>query len=198
MGLTVSGKGKDFVPPPEGTYTAVCVQVIDLGTQYSEFYGKSTKKVLIGWELMGMRNEHDEPWLVHRRFTASLGTKAALRIALRAWRGREFTDAEIDAFNLRNIVGAPCMLNITHRKDGDSTYADISGVMALPAGMPKPTPTLPKIVFDIENWDDAVFKTFSDNLKKTIMSSDERKGGQRQDIGVTDSQLSSTGDDVPF
>lgn len=175
MGLVAADKGSTFKPAPAGTHLAICRQVIDLGHQFSQFYGKVQHKVLIAWELPEEHNEEGKPFMVFQRFTMSLSKNANLRAILEAWRGRAFTSEELKGFNLNNIVGKPCMLNIAHREEDGNTYTDVSTVMALPKGMKAPEPVHPAIVFDIEEFDQAVFDKFSDNLKKTIEASEERK-----------------------
>ena len=54
------------------------------------------------------------PRTISPRYTASLNVKSVLRRDLSAWRGRDFTQAELEEFNLRNIVGAPCLLQVIH------------------------------------------------------------------------------------
>jgi len=173
MGLIAKDNGSSFTPAPEGTHVAICCQVIDLGTQHSEFYNKDSHKVLVGWELPNEKMDSGEPFLVWKRYTLSLGDKATLRAHLEAWRGRKFTADELESFHLKNIVGKPCMLSIIHKTQDNRTFTEVSAVMALPKGTTVPASEHAEIMFDIDDWNDAVFEKFSDNLKKTIMSSPE-------------------------
>lgn len=179
MGLVATAEGGgDFTPAPAGTFVARCVQLVDLGTQYSEFYKKAKYKVMLGWELPTEINDEDDgkPFLVWKRYTMSLNEKAILCQHLEAWRGRKFTEAELAAFNLRNILGKPCMITTQHDdSSGKRTYCNVVSVTAMPKGMDCPPQVHPTILFDIGEWDDAVFETFGDNLKKTIMESPEAK-----------------------
>src|SRR5690554_5665654 len=115
MALVATDSGKTYPPAPAGTHLAICVQVIDIGTQYSRYYDKWSHKVLIGWELPDEQNEDGEPWLVWNRYTLSLHENSALRGHLQSWRGRSFTEEELKGFHLKNILDKPCMLTITHR-----------------------------------------------------------------------------------
>lgn len=198
MGLIASDSGGTFTPPPQGTHIAVCCQVIDLGTQFSKFYGKEQHKVMVGWELPEEKNDDGAPWLVWRRYTLSLGENATLRAHLESWRGRVFTQEELQGFDLSKIIGVGCMLNITHREDNGRTYGDVATVMALKRGTPTPKMTRSPVVFDVTKWDDRVFATFSEKLQKTIMESKEaRSRGSEQgpvQTGGGDLDLS----DIPF
>lgn len=191
MGLTVADKGGgDFTPAPEGTHVARCVQVIDLGTQTSTYYTNNdgsfqkTHKVLFGWELPSELNEEGEPFLVFNRYTASLSTKANLRQHLESWRGRQFTEDELAGFELRKVLDVPCLINISHRKDGKATYADVKAVMALPKGQQPPPRHHKLIEFDLDRYREPamqeVFATFSENLQKTIKSSAELSNAKAQ------------------
>lgn len=152
--LTASASsGGSFSPIPEGTYSAVCNMLVDLGMQRNETYNNVSRKVLIGWQLPDETIEIDgeeQPRTISQRYTLSLGDRSNLRADLAAWRGRDFTPEELKAFDLRNIVGAPCLINIIHKKNNGKKYANISSIMALPKGMPRPQMTGEPTVFDLD------------------------------------------------
>lgn len=159
MSLYVEEKTASSVPPlAEDTYPAVCYALVDLGDQYSQMYEKFTRKVVIGWEIVGETITIDGetvPRTFFNTYTASLSQKSLLRKDLISWRGRDFTVEELKGFNLRNIVGVPCMIQIVHRKnaDGSRVYANLASVTKIPKGFPKPEGTLEPIVYDIEESD---------------------------------------------
>lgn len=156
MSLVVNenGGGSGIPILPEGSYTAVCYMLVDLGLQKSEKYGNSQRKVLIGWELTDEYIEIDgkqQPRVFSQRYTASLNEKAGLRRDLAAWRGRDFTADELKAFDLHNIVGAPCFIQVIHREGTNGkTYANLASIMRLPKGMPTPQGTMEQVIFDID------------------------------------------------
>lgn len=168
MGRIITGNNKSFTPAPAGTHIAVCVQVIDLGLQHSEFYDKTSPKTLIGWELPGELDPEGKPFMVWKRYTSSTNKKATLRLHLEAWRGKAFSDEEVKGFDISTILGKACMVNVTHTDTDGNVYANVSAVMAMPKGTPAPKATAKPVAFFIDEWDDAVFQTFSENLKKTI------------------------------
>ena len=200
MSLIAKKSETSYEPAPQGTHMAICTQIIDLGTQYSSFYGKSAHKVLIGWELPSeLRGEDKIPVMVWKRYTVSLGKKAALRADLESWRSRQFTDEELGGFDLHTILGVPCMIGIVHKIEGDSTYANVSSVMAVPRGTAIPEQIGESIFFDIEDWDDRVFKTFSDNLQKTILGSEEVQARQTApENDESTAHEAPADDDIPF
>lgn len=156
MSLTVKEAAESsFEPIPEGTYSAVCHLLVDLGVQHNKAFDNSSRKVMLGWlipeETYVNKEGFTVPRAMYATYTASIGKKAKLRSLLASWRGRDFTADELEAFNLRNIVGAPCLMNIIHSdgKDG-KTYANIAGVMRLPKGMTPAKLSTDPIIFDLD------------------------------------------------
>ena len=155
MSLTVNGgSSTTYDPISEGTHLAVCSMLIDLGQQFSEKFGTSSRKVLIQWEVSDETIELDNgpvPRTISKRYTASLNEKANLRADLEAWRGRKFTPEELEGFDLRAIVGKSCLINITHSKgQNDKVYANVGAVMALPRGTTPAKLSEPPVIYDID------------------------------------------------
>ena len=165
MSLTISEKSKGpSVPMLEaGTYSAVCCELIDLGLQYNEAWKTSSRKVLVGWEVVGETvnvNGEAQPRIFSKTYTASLNEKAALRKDLNAWRGRPFNEEELKAFDLKTIVGVPCMLTIVHQQSQNGkTYANLASIGGIPKGFPKPGRTVEPTIYDIDENDPAVVDT---------------------------------------
>ncbi len=110
---------------PEGSYTARCIHVLNIGTQ-----GKFPT-VLIGWELPEVL-EDGKPILVFKGFMFSYSRYSSLRHFLENWRGRKFTDIELQEFGLENVLDTCCTLIV-------SRAGMITGVAKLPTGMiPQP------------------------------------------------------------
>lgn len=189
MGLIArdTGGGADFLPPPEGSFLARCVKLIDLGTQYSERWNKSNRTIMVSWELPTELMEggefHGKPYLVSKRYTLSLGEKANLRKDLESWRGKKFTVDELKGFDLEAVLGAPCMLSIVHNASEATgrTYANVSAVMAVPKGTAVPAQVTPSVLFNVEAWDQAVFDSLSAHVQETINASEEAQGMKRND-----------------
>ena len=174
MSLRAKSDGTPPEQAPVGTHVAVCVHLIDRGTQTSEFYKNSKPQILLGFELVNEKNAKGENFIIWRKFTNSMFETAGLRLMIERWRGKSFANQEeADAFDTRKLVGQPCLVNAVASKDGK--WTNIGGIMALPKGQPKPIATRKRVIFDIDEWDDAVFATFSDKHKATIMASPEAK-----------------------
>jgi hypothetical protein len=69
------------------------------------------------------------PFLVRKRFTASLHEKSNLHRDLKSWRGRAFTPQELAGFDIENVLGASCQLLISHTERDGTTFANVAAVM---------------------------------------------------------------------
>jgi len=167
--------GGDFPICPEGQNQAVCVQIIDLGTQHNVHYDKYQRKVLLGIELPTVLNKENDnkPFLIWNRYTLNLGEKANLRRDLETWRGQAFTEDELLGFDLKRVLGAPCYVSVVHNTKGDKTYANINSIIKLPKEIPAAKPHSSLIYFDLEEPDMGAWVTFSEHLQKTICASPE-------------------------
>jgi hypothetical protein len=177
MGLKATKQASNFEMTPAGAQVARCYRVIDLGTQTTEWQGQQKKahKVMLSWELLGDERMADgRPFSISKRYTVSTHEKSNMRKDFEAWRGRAFTPAEESTFEIRNVVGAYCLLNVTHNIGGDgNTYANVTSIMPVPKGLPKPAAVNANQVFDIDEPDMEMYESFSDKLKLTIASADE-------------------------
>jgi len=147
--------GSNIEPIEPGVYVGVCYGLIDLGTHENKVFGGEDHKLLIQWELPDCRGEFERdgqkvnlPRAISKRYTLSLSKKANLRKDLESWRGRKFTDDELQGFDVKAILGTSCQLQIAHQtgKDG-RTFANIVAIMALPKGTPRPNKTENPTVF---------------------------------------------------
>ena len=154
MGLISKGTGggTDFEPMPLGTHIARCVSVVDLGLQQDNFGIK--EKVYIAWEVPSVRVkwtkddvEHEGPAIIGSRYSNFIHPKSNLGEHLVNWRGRAFTEIELEGFDLFTILGVPCMISVTHNTKGDKTYANVSAAMGLPAGTVCPEAETPLLKY---------------------------------------------------
>lgn len=206
MSLTVSenGGGSNIPLLAEGSYAAVCYMLVDIGLQKSERYGNSSRKVMIGWEIADEFVEVDgerKPRVFTARYTASLNEKAILRRDLAAWRGKDFTEAELEEFNLRNIVGVPCLIQVIHKEGGNGkTYANLASIMKIPRGMQVPKATLDTVIYDIDENDPADVDKLPEWIANIVKSSESyQQRLQEADGGtVKMSDLEDADGELPF
>lgn len=163
MSLTISEKDTIYAPISEGLHEAICIGLYDLGVVYDDKFKKSSEKVIIQWELIDETYELDGKELrrtTSKTFTKSFNEKSNLRKTLKSWRGRDFTAAELDLFDLRNILGTPCQLQISHSVSGDKTYANIDSVVSFGRNKEKPVVENTPFAFDLdaESWEADLLK----------------------------------------
>jgi len=135
--------GGNFERCPTGAHLARCYRIVDLGTQKSEYMGqvKYLHKIMLGWEIHGMNDDgtpikmNDErPFAIFKNYTLSWSDKANLRLDLQSWRGKPFSQEEMRRFDLENVLGAWCMLNVIDRDGQDGkTYSNVAGVTPVPS-----------------------------------------------------------------
>lgn len=183
MSLILSAKDENqFQPCPAGSHHATCIRIIDLGTQKTEFQNevKLQHKILIQWEIdpqgdPEMMMSDGRPYIVSKRYTASLHSKSQLSADLKSWRGRDFTPQERDAFDLKAILGKPCLLSIAHQESSDKStvYANIAGISNKMRGYEAPAPNNEVFAFDLSEPDWGKFALLHDKIKEQITKSPE-------------------------
>lgn len=145
MIVSESTGGAAFTPCPAGSYLARCVRLIDLGTQTTDFQGetKTARKVLLAFEVLDdeTRRDDGQPFVLAKRYTASLHEKSALRKDLASWRGRDFTPDELKGFDLAAVLGKDCFISVVDATKGDRTYSNLASIMKPPKGMKPPEGT---------------------------------------------------------
>lgn len=132
-------KGSSFTPHAEGQFTAVCVDVIDLGHRVEQFQGKPPK-VVQKCALVFLTNTTGETKEIAAELTVSMGEKANLRKLLEAWRGKSYTPEQAEiGIPLNKLVGHPALLSVEHKRSGAGrTYAKLNTIAPLPAGLIAP------------------------------------------------------------
>lgn len=181
--MPIANQAPQHAPVPAGVQHAVCYQVIDIGTQPQQGNFPSRRKVMIVWELPNERTEFTKdghsiemPRAISRDYTLSTDKKANLRKDLEAWRGRAFNEDEAKSFEVGNLIGANCQLNVIHKKstDGTRTYANVGGIMPLAKDTVKLTPENPTLVFDLPKQGPVEFPlTMPEWIQNKIKNSDE-------------------------
>lgn len=181
MSLKAPSGGGQRPIPPTGAHPATCYSIIDIGTQTKNFPGKPSKTIpclMIIWEFPNLPKEvFDEakgpqPLVISQEYTVSLSEKSNLYKDLQNWRGVPPVDLEKE---LPLFIGQSCLINVIHNKssDGTKTYANISGIMRLPQGMPVQPRSNPTIFFNLDNYSHVEFMKVPEWIRKKIMASQE-------------------------
>ncbi|KKK72406.1 hypothetical protein LCGC14_2904210 [marine sediment metagenome] len=151
---TASNKGgSDYELIPEGLEIGVCYAVIDLGTRYDEKFKKDKREVCLIWELPDVEpiiiDDKPMPRVISKRYTLSLDERANLRHDLESWRGTEFTEEQLEGFNLDVLPEVNCQIQVFHKKSGAKTYANIKTIIPVPKGHVTIKPVNKTVVYDI-------------------------------------------------
>ena len=206
MKVSDSGSG-DFVQAPIGNHPARCIKIIDIGTQEGEYQGKANyrRQIVVSWELPTETFDKDGkqvPFVVSKWYTASLGEKANLRADLMNWRGRDFTQQELMGFDIENIIGKACMVQVSHSAN---KKAKVTAVSSIPKGFEVPPQVNPSFYLSLEpdEFDQAKFDTLADFWKGKIQTTPEwdklhspLKGPVQS--GAKPDHFEDMADDIPF
>lgn len=127
-------RGTTFIPAPIGIHNAVCCDIVELGI-IPDWDGKKRRKVRLMWQI-DARMEDGRRYVIGRKYTATLNPKGSLRPDLESWRGRKFTEEEVEGFNLVKLLGKPCQIQVIHEEKDGETFGRVRTV--LPALPPPP------------------------------------------------------------
>ena len=214
--MPIIAKVNKAAPVSSGVHQAVCYSVVDCGTQPA-FPGSKyapSRKVVLTFELpdetITLEREGKQvvlPRAISATFGLSLGKKANLRRELESWRGRGFTDEELRGFDLKNVLGKNCQVNVVHENKNGETYANIKNIMPLGKGMTAAAAVNPQLYFSLDDFLAATEKVWPSNmpewLQGKIQQSDEylsvmqREDQPAQPVSEAGEQQKET-DDVPF
>jgi len=194
--------------PPAGAHTAICIYVVDLGTQETSFGQR--RQVFIGWELPDERTSAGAPFTIGRRYTYSSNSKAALRADIESWIGRPLSGADFGRLNLSDFLGRTCLLGVKHETKGERTHANVHSVLKPPKGTPERLSASiagVELSLDARPFDPVSYDALPNWLKDTIGKSPEYQAAinpepeppKRQIARRTPAPMSEVlNDDVPF
>jgi len=133
---------------------------------------------------------------ISKFYTLSLHEKSNLGKDLTSWRGRPFTETEKQGFDVRNLIGVPCQLNVMHKDNGKE---DISSIMPLGKNDKIAEQFNASVSFDIDDFQKGKKETFnqlSEGIRRMILRSKELDGIDQTDNGDegNDNDLGS----IPF
>lgn len=201
-------KSKDFEPVSPGIHPAICYYVVDLGTQETTFknHTRIVHQGRIGWEVQDEKTKEGKPKVIFQKFAITTSARGNLRKALNAWRGKELTDKEMEAFDLQKLIGTQCQILVESSIANDgNTYFNVTKVVNHPEWPKKKTPFAPTVYYSISDHGHNIPDQVSDKIKGVIAASRE---WQILDTDGTDERKYSTsmgddgppdeGDDIPF
>lgn len=166
----------------EGNYVATVYRIIYMGTVEGEYRGQpnSAFKVNISWELnneMKVWKEGDEPKpaVISKTYTLSMGSKSNLRPIVEGIVGG-MSDAEAYNFDLDNILGKSCLLNVTHGVSETGKEKINLVTSKLIKGMEVPKGFNNQVIFDYgTHWDEEFFASLPQWLREEMSGTVEFK-----------------------
>ncbi len=191
MSFIVKNTSEEYEQPKNNLYNAVCVDLEDLGFVDSTWQGevKTQHKIRLIFQLDCL-NSKNKPFYVSGRYTVSLHAKSGLRKALVAWRGKDFTKEEEQAFDLESLLGKSCKLLIQNVEKDGKTYTNIGNF--LPPDKGQASPDVSGYVRKIDRQDykipDGVLKMRNSKLVESVQDSESHGEPPAFD----------TNDDLPF
>ena len=187
---------RKYANAPAGAHASRCFRVIDLGTQTFQVLGetKQAHQCLITWEL-GKTMEDGKPFTINEKYTVSLTDKSKMRAILESWRGKKFTDVERNGFDLRNILGKVCFLNIVHVTRNGRDYANVATAIPIPDGITSPAPVNDLLYYSINQHDSETFEKIPKFYREMIMKSPEY---QMLSMAPAVAGGDEPNDDIPF
>jgi hypothetical protein len=122
--MKLNSNSGNFKPCPEYTGPAVCVDATPTKTVQTKFGAK--EKFRFVFEI-GETKDDGTPWCVWSApFTPSYHENSALRPFLRKWMGRELSPAEVEKFDLEELVGRAAHITVIHEHSDGEIYANIA------------------------------------------------------------------------
>lgn len=197
--------GESFKLLAAGSYMARCIRVVDLGTQTFEYNGdvKTPHKIMLVFELPTEEIQTKEgdmkPMLLSKEYTLSMHEKATLRKDLESWRGKNFTDEQAAAFELKSLVGVACALTVIHKQSKGRTYANIGTINPLMKGTTCPEQVHDGFFYEIESKQNEQYFELPEWIQKKIDSAQENMKSE-YDQSVSDETYAEMekSNDLPF
>lgn len=180
MAIIAKNAGTEIEKLEDGVYNAHCVGIVDLGEQFSDKYQKGVHKIRIVWQIVGETYKNAEgvevPRAYGKEYNLSLNEKSTLRKDLQSWRNKPFTDDELKGFDLSNILGKPCQIQLLTKPE--KNYQDVVSVMACPKGT---VLQAPEAVYTFDLTDEGTYPNFlgfSNFIQDKIKSATDFAGSQ--------------------
>tara|TARA_Y100000310_G_scaffold325342_1_gene388649 strand:+ start:815 stop:1417 length:603 start_codon:yes stop_codon:yes gene_type:complete len=120
----------DWENPKVGMTAAICIDVVDLGVQSTEYGDKEQIKLVFQ---LDQERTDGAPMRIGRKYTKTLNDKGNFRKDLKSWRGADLTAEERAEFDADKLIGAQAQVLITEFQKTDGTPGTSIGAITPPA-----------------------------------------------------------------
>jgi hypothetical protein len=165
---------------PAGNHVARLYQIVHIGTNSFEYKGemKKSDKVRLTFELCNERKafkegEEPKPFSISREFGLTMGKKSNLRPFVEGFIGTSLDDEEAYGFDLDDLIGMACLLNVVHAEVGDKVYSNIRGASPLPKGMDAPELFNESKIIDVDTAPFEEIEALPEFIRDKMKSSEE-------------------------
>jgi hypothetical protein len=159
MALTIKNEsnGGGYESLPVGQYKAACYRIVDVGTHNETYEGETSKRhsVFIYWETPDNKMSDGKPFSIMKQYTLSLNEKSALFRDLCSWRKKKFTDEELKGFDLTNILGCTCEIEVELTSGGNPK---VTAVYYPEGGVQKIATVNEQLAFDVDEYAKTISK----------------------------------------
>jgi len=173
---------------PVGNHVARLYNIMYLGTLETPYLNddgtkKEQYKVRLTFELPNELREFGEdkkelPMVISKECTFSMykGTHTAiLRTIAHALIGESLKDEEAESFDIDELLGKACMVEVSHEEYDGNTYAKAVGFGSIPKGMTVPAQVNDNHVVSVHDSKIEDIEKLPEFLKKKITASKEYK-----------------------
>lgn len=189
---TQSSKKTQYEVPSAGGNIGRLYRIIDLGTQQTTYLGetKMTPQVMLVFELPNELTKDGKPMSISAIYTKSLNEKAKLRGVVKALTGQNITDENSRSFNLSELIGKVCTLDIINKTGKDGIVkAYVQNVSSALKNIPIADAHNEPLIFDLSEYRQDVFEKIPAYWQNKIQTTKEY-------MAVANRR--PTTDDIPF
>ncbi len=173
MILPSSSGGGSFEVTPAGTHTAICIGIVDQGTQPNAFDPESPPKrqVRFTFELADEKMADNRPFTQSAWLTLSSHEKSTMARYIKQWTGKDAS-----GFNIKDLLGKAATVTISnYTGQNGANRAKITNVAAPMKGVKVGTAENPIIYFSLDpkEFDEEVFYALNEKERAKITDTPE-------------------------
>ncbi len=207
---TGNSKKLEVAIPKQGQELARIYGVAFLGPIYNPQFSSLKNEVMIFFETLSQEavffeGEEPRPYGLSRSINYTKGEKSLMATLVAPTLGQSYSDAWFDNFDLKELVGTYCTINIAHYQKRDKTTGyKVTTFASWINGVPKPKGTNEDFYYDPR-----IHKTCSDEwlrlpiwLRKSLLQNDYSDFEQIKEAGYPiwdkDNKPENTKDEIVF